>query len=94
MNSIDRALRPKLAPHVRLKIDAVSGEPILLYPEGILILNDTAHEIAKRCTGELTVGELLKALMEKFEAPEDILRADLLENLEQLQQKNLLLLVS
>ena len=88
MNSLD--LRPKLASHVRLKIDAASGDPVLLYPEGILILNETAYEIARRCTGEKTVGELLQALAEEFDAPADVLRDDLLENLKQLRQKNLL----
>ena len=28
--------RPALAPHVRLKTDPVSGEPVLLFPEGLL----------------------------------------------------------
>jgi pyrroloquinoline quinone biosynthesis protein D len=87
------ALRPKLASHVRLKIDAPTGDPILLYPEGVLILNSTAHEIAKHCTGEKTVGEIVRLLAEEFDAPEDVLRADIFENLGDLRQKNLLLFI-
>jgi pyrroloquinoline quinone biosynthesis protein D len=88
---MNTALRPKLASHVRLKIDAPTGDPVLLYPEGVLILNSAAHEIAQRCTGEKTVAEIVSALAEEFDAPEDVLRADVFENLEDLRQKNLLL---
>ncbi len=85
------ALRPRLASHVRLKIDTPTGDPILLYPEGVLILNATAYAVAQQCTGEKTVGEILGALAQEFDAPDDVLRADVVENLEDLRQKNLLL---
>jgi len=91
MNPINPTLRPKLASHVRLKIDAPTGDPILLYPEGVLILNSTAYEIAQRCIGEKTVAEIVSALAEEFDAPEEVLRGDVFENLEDLRQKNLLL---
>lgn len=87
-------LRPILASHARIKIDSHSGDPILLFPEGLLILNSTAYEIARRCTGEVTVGEMLRLLAEEFEAEEEIVRNDLFEHLEQLQRKNLLLFLA
>ena len=34
-----------------LETDKVSNEPVLLYPEGILQLNETAHAIVERCDG-------------------------------------------
>jgi pyrroloquinoline quinone biosynthesis protein D len=91
VSSPDLARRPQLAPHVRLKIDAVSGDPVLLYPEGILVLNSTAHEIVRRCDGELTIAELIQRLGAEFEADEAVLRHDVVENLEYLHQRNLLL---
>jgi pyrroloquinoline quinone biosynthesis protein D len=91
MNSFDPLLRPVLAPHVRLSIDPLTGDPVLLYPEGFLVLNGTAHEIVRRCNGETTVAALLQHLGEEFDAGEEILRHDLLENLEQLRRRNLLL---
>lgn len=92
MNSLDLNLRPKLAPHARLKIDPVQGDPVLLFPEGLLVLNETAHEIVRRCDGQTSIAELLRQLSDEFDADEDILRADVFENLEQLRQRNLLLL--
>jgi pyrroloquinoline quinone biosynthesis protein D len=94
MTSVDLASRPSLAPHARIKIDAASGDPVLLFPEGLLILNSTAYEIVRRCTGEVTVGELLRALGEEFDVEESVLRDDVFENLEQLREKNLILFLA
>jgi pyrroloquinoline quinone biosynthesis protein D len=91
VNPLDLNLRPALAPHVRLKTDPVSGEPVLLFPEGLLILNDTAHEIVHRCDGQTSIAELLKQLNGEFEVDEETLRHDILENLQQLKQRNLIL---
>ena len=90
MNSLDLNLRPVLAPHVRLKIDPVQNEPVLLFPEGLLILNETAHEIVRRCDGQTSIADLLRQLSEEFDVAEDVLCADVFENLEHLQQRNLL----
>lgn len=35
---------------------------ILLYPEGVVKLNQTAGAILERCTGEMTVGEMIDDL--------------------------------
>jgi coenzyme PQQ biosynthesis protein PqqD len=90
MNAIDLTVRPSLVPHVRLKTDPMTGAPTLLFPEGLLILNDTAHEIVRRCDGHATVAEILHALADEFDVGNEILREDVLENLEQLRRKNLL----
>jgi len=79
-----------LASHVRLKTDPVSGDPVLLFPEGLLVLNATAHEIVRRCDGESTVAEIIRPLAEEFDAGEEVVRNDVLENLEQLRAQNLL----
>ena len=39
---------------------------MLLYPEGIVKLNQTAGEIIKRCDGVRTVGELVRELQTVF----------------------------
>jgi hypothetical protein len=44
---LDDEARPKLAAKAELRMDPISGEPILLYPEGMLRLNGTAHAIAR-----------------------------------------------
>jgi len=91
VSSVDLTLRPSLASHVRLKTDPVTGDPVLLFPEGLLVLNATAHEIVRRCDGLASIAEIIGQLAEEFDASEEVLRADILENLEQLRQQNLLL---
>ena len=43
--------RPSLARGVRLQSDGTTGKKVLLYPEGIVELNETAQEILSRCNG-------------------------------------------
>jgi pyrroloquinoline quinone biosynthesis protein D len=90
MSSLDPSLRPSLASGVRLKTDRISGDPVLLYPEGFLVLNTTAQEIVQRCDGAKTIGEIIRELADEFEASEAVLQNDILENLEKLRQQNLL----
>jgi pyrroloquinoline quinone biosynthesis protein D len=92
MNVPDPQSRPALAPRVRLRADPVTGEPVLLYPEGILILNPTAHEIVTRCDGEITVDGLIRLLYDEYEESEETLRHDVLETLADLKQRNLIVL--
>jgi pyrroloquinoline quinone biosynthesis protein D len=94
MTDIDLQTRPSLAPRVRLQIDPVTGDPVLLYPEGLLILNSTAHAIVTRCKGETTVAELIRMLYDEYEESEETLRRDVLETLEDLNRRNLIVLTT
>ena len=87
----DPQSRPVLVPCVRLQTDPVTGESVLLYPEGILILNPTAYEIVTRCDGKITVDGLIGLLYDEYEESED-LRHDVLETLGDLKQRNLIVL--
>lgn len=91
--AIDPQSRPVLAARVRLQTDPVSGEPVLLFPEGLLKLNATAHEIVSRCDGENTVERILAALGEEYDASPEALRADVFGCLTQLQGQQLIRLV-
>jgi coenzyme PQQ biosynthesis protein PqqD len=66
MNDLPDTARPRLATKVRLKWDEVRQKPLLLFPEGVLVLNPTAHEIVGLCDGQRTVAEIVKTLGEKF----------------------------
>ena len=59
---------------VRLQIDSTTGKSVLLYPEGIVELNETAHEILSRCDGR-TLGEIVCELAEEYEADSNALAA-------------------
>ena len=47
--------RPKLATGVRLHRDKVREQDVLLFPEGALVLNETAVEVLELCDGERTL---------------------------------------
>jgi pyrroloquinoline quinone biosynthesis protein D len=81
---------PKLSSRARLQKDKVTGKPILLYPEGILILNPTAHVIANYCTGEATFEEIIAKLAAQYGASPEDLRADVTECLDRFRTLNLL----
>ena len=89
MRELDSQTRPALAPRVRLRDDPVTGEPVLLYPEGFLELNETAYAIASLCDGSKTVTELVAALAAEYEAEPAEVEPDVLECLRDLRQRNL-----
>ena len=58
--------RPRLNRKVRLRLDRRTGRYMLLYPERGLELNETALEIARLCTGEWTVDDIVQHLARAF----------------------------
>ena len=94
MNEIDLNCRPALAAHVRLQIDPISDEPVLLYPEGVLVLNPTAHDIVLHCNGRASVQEIVAALSDEYEIDEATLQTDAVECLADLLARNLIVLKS
>ncbi|MCE0523310.1 MAG: pyrroloquinoline quinone biosynthesis peptide chaperone PqqD [Methylacidiphilales bacterium] len=92
MSDLDSKSKPALAPRVRLQTDAVSGDPVLLYPEGLLILNQTAHEIVLRFQDDASIEEIIRSLQTEYEVDEEVLRGDVLETLADLKQRNLIVL--
>ena len=53
---------PRLHKKARLRFDRHSGGHMIVYPERGLALNDTAAEIAKRCDGTRTIGQIVDEL--------------------------------
>ena len=62
---------------------------MLLYPEGIVELNETADEILSRCDGR-TLGEIVCKLAEEYEADFNALAADVRDALSDLQRRKLI----
>lgn len=89
MNVMTDESRPVLTRGVRLRADPLTGEPLLLYPEGFLPLDAAAHGILLRCSGDLTLAGIVLALSEEYEAEPDVLRADVVECLTHLRQEML-----
>lgn len=71
---------PHIANHFRLQWEEVQNAYVLLYPEGMVKLNESAGEILSRCNGKATIAEIIAALTEKFpEANEQDIQQDVLE---------------
>ena len=59
--------RPKLATGVRLHRDKVREQDVLLFPEGALVLNDTALEVLGLVEGERTLDDIAAVLSERYD---------------------------
>ena len=64
---IGSATKPRLANGVRLRWDDVRETHVLLYPEGALVLNETAAAVLELCDGERTLEEIVDTLSERFD---------------------------
>ncbi|HEX5179491.1 MAG TPA: pyrroloquinoline quinone biosynthesis peptide chaperone PqqD [Gemmatimonadaceae bacterium] len=78
--------RPRLWRFARVDFDPVRQRRVLLYPEGAILLNDTAAEILALCDGERTIDAIAAALGERYGAD---VRADVLEYLDKLGEREL-----
>jgi pyrroloquinoline quinone biosynthesis protein D len=90
MSAIDQRQCVSLAPGVRRQTDPATGDEVLLYPEGILILNETAHEIVTRCDGKTTIAEIVAALAAEYESSAAELESDVAECLDDLNRRKLI----
>ena len=87
--TIADSAQPTLTRGVRLQADSKTGNSVLLFPEGILELNETAEEIITRCDGR-TVSQITQALAEEYNVDLEMLAADVRETLADLQRRKLI----
>lgn len=80
--------RPRLARGVRLQVDSTTGKSVLLFPEGIVELNETAQEILTRCDGR-SLSDIARALAEEYDVDRATLVADAREVLADLHRRKL-----
>jgi pyrroloquinoline quinone biosynthesis protein D len=59
---------PRVAPKARLHWDEVRERHVLLYPEGLVALNDTAAAILQLCDGERPVDQIIATLKFRYRA--------------------------
>ena len=57
---------PAIAPLYRLQYEAVQETWVLLYPEGMVKLNQSAGEILARCDGKTAVAAIVADLAKTF----------------------------
>ncbi|MGD9896281.1 MAG: pyrroloquinoline quinone biosynthesis peptide chaperone PqqD [Candidatus Methylacidiphilaceae bacterium] len=87
----NRKAAPRLAAKARLRRDAVRGKPLLLYPEGVLVLNPIAEAILSLCDGHRSVPEIVSELASRYDAERVAIEADVWEFLKGLAERGLLL---
>jgi pyrroloquinoline quinone biosynthesis protein D len=87
--TIAGSAQPRLAPGVRLQTDSTTGNSVLLFPEGVVELNETAQDILSRCDGR-TLMEIVQALAEEYDMDSETLGADVREILADLQRRKLI----
>jgi coenzyme PQQ biosynthesis protein PqqD len=81
--------RPKLATGVRLHHDRVRDQDVLLFPEGALVLNDTAVEVLELCDGERDLDDIASILGERYEGAD--VRDDVAELLAGIGERGLVI---
>ncbi len=63
-------LKPQLALGYRLQWEPIQENHVLLYPEGMVKLNDSASAILAKCTGEYSLAEIATQLETEYETEE------------------------
>ena len=66
--SFDGAIRPRIGAGFRLQWEPAQGCHVLLYPEGMVKLNQSAGEILKRCDGQRSLDDVVRDLETAFNA--------------------------
>ncbi len=59
---------PRLWRLARLDFDPVRQRPVLLYPEGAVLLNETGAAILELCNGTRSLGDIVTILNERYHA--------------------------
>ncbi|MFI6046998.1 pyrroloquinoline quinone biosynthesis peptide chaperone PqqD [Nocardia sp. NPDC051321] len=81
--TVSQASVPRLRPGVRLTRDAIRGELVLL-PEGVVVLNDTAAAVLALCDGVSTIRRITQRLGDEYDG---VRTADVTELLDRLAQR-------
>ena len=84
--TITTATIPSLWKLARIEFDQVRQQRVLLYPEGVVLLNDTGAAILELCDGKRSIAEIAGVLGERYQCD---VTPDVLEYLSQLVEREL-----
>jgi pyrroloquinoline quinone biosynthesis protein D len=85
---LDMAMVPRLAPHMRLRFDAVRQTWAIQAPERSFMLDEIAHAIVSRCDGAASVVAIIDDLSAGFaDVPREMIEKDVVALLQDLADK-------
>jgi pyrroloquinoline quinone biosynthesis protein D len=84
--TLSESSRPKLWKFARVQFDEARQRNVLQYPEGAVLLNETAAEILALCDGNRTVADIAATLTQQYGS--DVLE-DVQSYLSQLAEREL-----
>ena len=90
MSPPSEALVPKFATGVRLKYDEVRSCWVLLAPERVMIPDETALEILRRCDGKASLGAIIDELAAGYDADRQVIAEDVCRMVDELAEKGIL----
>ena len=76
---VSEETRPFMPRHVRLHFDPVRQRDVVLSPEKVFWPDEISIEILKLCDGSRTVGAIADKLAAEYNAPRDVILADVME---------------
>jgi pyrroloquinoline quinone biosynthesis protein D len=80
---------PRLKPHVRLQFNEARGQWIVQAPERVLMPDDIAISVLKRCDGRASIAVIAAELAREYDAPPETVESDVLEMLQDLMEKGI-----
>ena len=89
MSAADEQAVPGFAPGVRLKYDEARACWVLLAPERVLMPDETALEILRRCDGEASLAAIIDALAADYDVERSVIAADVLALVADLRSKGI-----
>jgi pyrroloquinoline quinone biosynthesis protein D len=87
---IDAGAVPRLKPGIRLQFNQARGQWVVQAPERVLMPDDIALAVLKRCDGETSVESIAAALAEEYNAPRAGVESDIVEMLQDLADKGII----
>ena len=91
---MDGGAVPRFARGSRLREDATRGRWVVLAPERAFVPADTALEVLKLVDGARSVGAIAETLAARFNAPREVIEADIGEMLRDLAERGVVVMAA